>query len=150
MGICKNFWSNLRFFLSPFRNCFLYWDLWNGDVMPTLDEALLCSSRAGADLGRVSGLVWGVLSIGYKPPKGPGVLHLYDSTKLHMNVSVCEGAFSWCYYILIYSGATCKVSWANIRQSDIHYSDLISKSRKSWWKFFGSSRYYYWVCLVLL
>ena len=36
---------------------FLCWDRWNGDVTPTLDAALLSSSRAGADLGRESGLV---------------------------------------------------------------------------------------------
>ena len=29
---------------------------WNSDVMPTLDAALLFSSRAGSDLGRESGL----------------------------------------------------------------------------------------------
>ena len=33
------------------------WDHWNGDVMPTLDTVLLYSSKAGSDLGRVSGLV---------------------------------------------------------------------------------------------
>ena len=27
-------------------------------MMPTLDKALLCSTRAGSDLGRVSGLVY--------------------------------------------------------------------------------------------
>ena len=46
----------LTFLLSAFlRNCFLCWDCWNGDVMPTLDVALLYSSRAGSDLGCVSG-----------------------------------------------------------------------------------------------
>ena len=46
-------------FLSPFlRNCFLCWDHWNSDVMPTLDAGLLCSSRAGSDLGSESGLVF--------------------------------------------------------------------------------------------
>ena len=39
------------------QNCFLCWDRWNGDVRPTLDMALLCSSRAGSDLGHESGLV---------------------------------------------------------------------------------------------
>ena len=39
------------------RNGFLCWDCWNGDVMPTLDAALLYSFRAGADLGHESGLV---------------------------------------------------------------------------------------------
>ena len=35
-------------FLSAYlRNCFLCWDRWNRDVMPTLDAAMLCSSRAG-------------------------------------------------------------------------------------------------------
>ena len=48
----------LSFLLSAFLgNCFLCWDRWNGDVMPTLDAALLCSSRAGLDPGRESGLV---------------------------------------------------------------------------------------------
>ena len=43
----------LTFFLSAFlRDCSLCWDRWNGTVMPTLDAALLSSSRAGADLGR--------------------------------------------------------------------------------------------------
>ena len=47
------------FLLSAFlRNCFLCWDHWNGDVMPILDAALLCSSRADTDLGHESGLVW--------------------------------------------------------------------------------------------
>ena len=32
------------------------WDRWNNDVTPTLDAALLSSSRACADLGRESGL----------------------------------------------------------------------------------------------
>ena len=51
------------FLLSIFlQNCFLCRDCWNGDVMPTLDAALLCSSRAGSDLGRESGLVWGALN----------------------------------------------------------------------------------------
>ena len=38
------------------RNCFLCWDRWNGDMMPTLDAAQLCSSRVGSDLGHESGL----------------------------------------------------------------------------------------------
>ena len=33
--------------------------------MPTLDAALLCSSRAGSDLGRESGLVGRALSLGF-------------------------------------------------------------------------------------
>ena len=33
--------------------------------MPTFDAALLCSSRAGSDLGCESGLVRGALSIGF-------------------------------------------------------------------------------------
>ena len=41
------------------RNCFLCWDGWKVDVMPTLDAALLCSSRAGFDLGCESGVVTG-------------------------------------------------------------------------------------------
>ena len=47
------------FFLGSalLQNCFTCWARWNGDVMPTLDAALLSSSRAGADLGRESGLV---------------------------------------------------------------------------------------------
>ena len=45
-------------FLSTFLwNCFLCQDRWNGDVMPILDGALLCSSWAGSDLGRESRLV---------------------------------------------------------------------------------------------
>ena len=53
-----NFSLNFSFFmlfylcfilLSAFlRNCFLCWDRWSGDVMPTIDTALLCSSRAGS------------------------------------------------------------------------------------------------------
>ena len=44
-------------FLSAFlHNCFLCWDRWNSDVMPTLDAALL-SSKVGSDLGQGSGLV---------------------------------------------------------------------------------------------
>ena len=39
------------------QNCFLCWDRGNGKVPPTLDAALLCSSRAGSDLGLESGLV---------------------------------------------------------------------------------------------
>ena len=45
-------------FLSALlRNCFLCWDHGNGDVPPTFGAALLCSSRAGSDLGLESGLV---------------------------------------------------------------------------------------------
>ena len=40
----------LRYFILS-RDC------WNGDVTSTLDAALLCSSRASADLCRESGLV---------------------------------------------------------------------------------------------
>ena len=47
----------LSFLTALLRNCLLCWDCWNGDVTPTLDSALLCSSRAGSDLGRESGLV---------------------------------------------------------------------------------------------
>ena len=44
-----------NFFLSAFfRNFFLCWDRWNGDVTPTLDGTLMWSSRAGSDLGCVS------------------------------------------------------------------------------------------------
>ena len=45
---------DLTFLIFLLWNCFLCLDCWNGDVTPTLDEALLCSSRAGSDLGRVS------------------------------------------------------------------------------------------------
>ena len=49
----SNLGYQLALFLSSFlRNSFLCWDRWNGDVTPTLDAALLCSSRAGSDLGR--------------------------------------------------------------------------------------------------
>ena len=46
-------------------NCFLCWDWWNSDTTATLDAALLCSSRAGSNLGCKSGLGWGALSIGF-------------------------------------------------------------------------------------
>ena len=54
-------WWMLRNLLpNPFHifsaylwNCFLCWDCWNGDVTPTLDTALLFSSKAGSDLGHV-------------------------------------------------------------------------------------------------
>ena len=43
------------FFLSTLlQDCSLCWDCWNGTVAPTLDAALLCSSRAGTDLGQMS------------------------------------------------------------------------------------------------
>ena len=45
------------------QNYFLCWDCWNGDMMPTLDAALLCSSRAGSDLGRESGIIEPLLYI---------------------------------------------------------------------------------------
>ena len=63
---CFKDWARWFFYLlSAFlRNWFLCWDRWNGDVMPTLDAAPLCSSRAGSDLGHESELVWGALSIG--------------------------------------------------------------------------------------
>ena len=52
------------FFKSAFlRYCFLCWDRWNGDVTPALDVALLYSSRAGSDLGHLSGLVLGAFII---------------------------------------------------------------------------------------
>ena len=52
---------NFTFFLSALlRSCFLCWDRWNGEVTPTNDAALLCSSRVGFDLGRESGLDWRV------------------------------------------------------------------------------------------
>ena len=59
--VVENSSVQLCFFSTLLRNCFLCEDRWNGDVMPTLDVALLCSSRVGSDLGRVSGLVWGGL-----------------------------------------------------------------------------------------
>ena len=46
----NNLITNLNFLSAFFRNCFLCWDRWNGDLMPTLKAALLCSSRAGYDL----------------------------------------------------------------------------------------------------
>ena len=68
----KVWWSSILkssqqfFLLSAFLlNCFLCWDPCNNDLTPTLDVALLCSSRAGSDLGRESRLVWGALSIGF-------------------------------------------------------------------------------------
>ena len=47
-----------RFFYLPFSgtaSCDMMLDAggWNGDMMPTLGAALLCSSRAGSDLGRL-------------------------------------------------------------------------------------------------
>ena len=44
------------FFLSIplLRDCSLRWDRWKRYMTPTLDAALLISSRAGADLGRTS------------------------------------------------------------------------------------------------
>ena len=45
------------FLMIRLQNCFLCWDRWNGDVRPTLDAALLCSSRVVADLGCESRLV---------------------------------------------------------------------------------------------
>ena len=59
---CYDSWGNFKisvifFFISALlRNCFPCWHHWNGDMMPTLDAALLCSSRVGSDLGRESGL----------------------------------------------------------------------------------------------
>ena len=41
------------------------WDGWNDDVMPTFDAALLCSSRAGSDLGRESGLAEELCQLGF-------------------------------------------------------------------------------------
>ena len=49
--------KSFSIFFSFLLNYFLCRDRWNGDVTPTLDVALLCSSRAGSDLGRESGLV---------------------------------------------------------------------------------------------
>ena len=40
-------------------------------MMPTLDMALLCSSRAGTDLGRESGLVEELCQLGF---------HIYINT----------------------------------------------------------------------
>ena len=40
----------------PSSFSFLCWDHWNNDMKPTLDTALLCSSRAVSDLGHESGL----------------------------------------------------------------------------------------------
>ena len=39
------------------------WDNWNGDVMPTLDAALFCSSRVGSDPVRESGLGLGSIRV---------------------------------------------------------------------------------------
>ena len=38
---------NLLFLSAFLRNCFLCWDRWNGDMIPTLNVALLCRSRVG-------------------------------------------------------------------------------------------------------
>ena len=57
-------------FLSTlFRNCFLCWDHWNGDVPPTPNAALLCSSRAVSDLGLESGLVEELRQLGFLFPR---------------------------------------------------------------------------------
>ena len=50
--------SDLFIFVSVLlQNCFMCRDQCNGDMRPTLDVALLCSSRAGSDLGCESRLV---------------------------------------------------------------------------------------------
>ena len=48
--------SQLHFFLvsALLRDYSLCWDSWKPYMTPTLDAALLISSRAGADLGRTS------------------------------------------------------------------------------------------------
>ena len=48
-------------FFIRFWNCFLCQDRWNGYMTPTFSAALLCSSRAGSDLGCESGLVSGAI-----------------------------------------------------------------------------------------
>ena len=51
--------SDLFIFLSVLlQNFFMCRDRCNGDMRPTLDTALLCSSRADSDLGHESGLGW--------------------------------------------------------------------------------------------
>ena len=46
---------HMHFFVSAFlRDYSLCWDRWKQYMTPTLDAALLISSRAGADLGRTS------------------------------------------------------------------------------------------------
>ena len=60
------------------RNSFLCWDSWNVDMTPTLDAALLCSSRAGSDLGRESGL--GYISSALYPTPRKYLNYLRTST----------------------------------------------------------------------
>ena len=50
-NIFSCFVAGMVFFSAFLQNCFLCWNHLNGDVMPTLDMALLCSSREGSDLG---------------------------------------------------------------------------------------------------
>ena len=62
---CQEIYSHFFQSFAFLLNCFLCWYRWNGDAMPTLDAALLSSSRVGSDLGYESGLVSGALSIGF-------------------------------------------------------------------------------------
>ena len=73
-------------FLSDlFRNCFLRWDHGNGDVPPTLDAALQCSSRAGSDLGLESGLVEELCQLGFLFPRRSCEIRRRDKAVLLMN-----------------------------------------------------------------
>ena len=59
-------------------------------MTPTLDAALLCSSRAGSDLGRESGLVWGALFTWCNVPiMGPYIQ--VESLGLHIIVFMIIG-----------------------------------------------------------
>ena len=51
-GQCFIFLSTLL------RDCSLCWDLWSSAVTPTLDAALLSSSRVGADLGQMFNVIF--------------------------------------------------------------------------------------------
>ena len=83
------------FFFAFLQNCFLCWDRWNGDVTPTLDMALLCSSRAGTDLGRESGLVWGAYISKHKQPYSLLILitHVCGSGD-HINIEHAHSGYS--------------------------------------------------------
>ena len=69
-------------FVGGFFIRFLCWDRGNGDVPPTLDATLLCSSRAGSDLGLESGLVEELCQLGFFFPRRSCVLRSRDKTVL--------------------------------------------------------------------
>ena len=76
LNFCNQNWPlnfTTQFFLSALlQNCFLCWGHGNGDVPPRLGAALLCSSRAGSDLGLESGLVEKLCLFGFLFPRSEG------------------------------------------------------------------------------